>query len=51
MREDAELESEASGNVNVDTIGRIAESQVTYISVGAITHSVIALDISLKIQT
>ena len=44
------LESEASGNVGVDTIGRIAESQVTFISVGAITHSVTALDISLKIQ-
>lgn len=45
-----ELESEASGNVTAETIGRIAETHVTYISVGAVTHSVKALDISLKIQ-
>ena len=45
-----ELESEASGNVTAETIGRIAETGVTFISVGAITHSVMALDISLKIQ-
>ena len=44
------LESEASGNVTAETIGRIAETHVTFISVGAVTHSVRALDISLKIQ-
>ena len=45
-----QLESEASGNVTADTIARIAETHVTFISVGAVTHSVRALDISLKIQ-
>ena len=44
------LESEASGNVMLDTIGAIAETQVTFVSVGAVTHSVAALDISLKIK-
>ena len=44
------LESEASGNVTAETIAAIAGTGVTYISVGAVTHSVRALDISLKIQ-
>ena len=43
------LESEASGNVTAETIARIAETHVTFISVGAVTHSVRALDVSLKI--
>lgn len=40
---------EASGGVNLDTVKAIAESGVDYISVGALTHSVKALDISLEI--
>ncbi|HCY76171.1 MAG TPA: carboxylating nicotinate-nucleotide diphosphorylase [Ignavibacteriales bacterium] len=40
---------EASGGVNPDTIKSIAETGVDYISVGALTHSVKALDISLEI--
>ncbi|MCH8495239.1 MAG: carboxylating nicotinate-nucleotide diphosphorylase [Balneolales bacterium] len=38
---------EASGNVNLETIAAIAETGVDFISVGALTHSVKALDISL----
>ena len=38
---------EASGNVTLDTVRAIAETGVDYISTGAITHSVKALDISL----
>jgi nicotinate-nucleotide pyrophosphorylase (carboxylating) len=38
---------EASGNVTMDTVRAIAETGVDYISTGAVTHSVIALDISL----
>mmetsp|Transcript_37579 Transcript_37579/g.83688 ORF Transcript_37579/g.83688 Transcript_37579/m.83688 type:complete len:313 (-) Transcript_37579:990-1928(-) len=49
-RIDGAIETEASGNVTLDTIGTIAATGVTYISVGALTHSVKALDISLKIQ-
>ena len=40
---------EASGGVNLDTVREIAETGVDLISVGAITHSATAIDISLKI--
>lgn len=40
---------EASGNITVKNIRAVAETGVDYISVGAITHSVKALDISLLI--
>jgi nicotinate-nucleotide pyrophosphorylase (carboxylating) len=42
--------SEASGGITHETIGDIAKTGVDIISVGAITHSVQAFDISLKIQ-
>lgn len=32
------------------TVGAIAATGVTHVSVGAVTHSVIALDISLKVK-
>ncbi|MDP3148828.1 MAG: carboxylating nicotinate-nucleotide diphosphorylase [Ignavibacteria bacterium] len=41
---------EASGNVNFKSIKAIAETGVDFISVGALTHSVKALDISMKIM-
>ncbi|MFA6978696.1 MAG: carboxylating nicotinate-nucleotide diphosphorylase [Ignavibacteriaceae bacterium] len=41
---------EASGNVNFKSIKAIAETGVDYISIGALTHSVKALDISMKIM-
>ncbi|KHN36422.1 Putative nicotinate-nucleotide pyrophosphorylase [carboxylating] [Glycine soja] len=44
-------ETEASGNVTLDTVHKIGQSGVTYISSGSLTHSVKALDISLKIDT
>ncbi|NJL88494.1 MAG: carboxylating nicotinate-nucleotide diphosphorylase [Coleofasciculaceae cyanobacterium SM2_1_6] len=37
---------EASGNVNLHTVGAIAKTGVDYISIGHLTHSVTALDIS-----
>lgn len=40
---------EASGNVNLSNVRQIAETGVDYISVGALTHSVEALDVSLTI--
>ncbi|KAL0396724.1 UNVERIFIED_CONTAM: Nicotinate-nucleotide pyrophosphorylase [carboxylating], chloroplastic [Sesamum calycinum] len=48
---DGRFETEASGNVTLDTVNKIGQSGVTYISSGALTHSVKALDISLKIDT
>jgi nicotinate-nucleotide pyrophosphorylase (carboxylating) len=41
---------EASGGVSLETVRSIAETGVDWISVGAITHSAPALDISLKLQ-
>ncbi len=40
---------EASGNVRLDNVREIAEAGVDLISVGALTHSAVAADISLKI--
>ena len=42
--------TEASGGVNIDTVRQTAETGVDYISVGAITHSAKALDISLELE-
>ena len=39
---------EASGNVTLDNIREIAETGVDIISLGALTHSVKAFDISMK---
>jgi nicotinate-nucleotide pyrophosphorylase (carboxylating) len=41
---------EASGNVSLDNVRQIAETGVDYISIGALTHSVQALDVSLLID-
>ena len=41
---------EASGNINVDNVKEVAETGVDFISVGALTHSVKALDISLEVE-
>lgn len=40
---------EASGRVSLDTVRAIAETGVDFISVGALTHSARALDISLEV--
>lgn len=42
---------EASGSITLDNVRQYAEAGVDYISVGAITHSAPAVDISLKITT
>ncbi|WP_456425923.1 carboxylating nicotinate-nucleotide diphosphorylase [Rhodocaloribacter sp.] len=44
------FETEASGNVTLATAPAIAATGVDYISAGALTHSVTALDLSLKIE-
>jgi nicotinate-nucleotide pyrophosphorylase (carboxylating) len=41
---------EASGNVNLATVAGIAATGVDLISVGGLTHSVIALDLGLDVQ-
>lgn len=42
--------TEASGGVTLDRIRAVAETGVDFISVGALTHSAKALDISLEIE-
>ncbi len=42
--------TEASGNVSLKTVRAIAETGVNFISVGSLTHSVTALDVSLKVR-
>ena len=44
---DNKYETEASGGINKNTIRAYAQSGVDYISVGALTHHISALDISL----
>jgi nicotinate-nucleotide pyrophosphorylase (carboxylating) len=41
---------EASGNITLDTVAAVAETGIDFISIGALTHSVRALDISLLID-
>jgi nicotinate-nucleotide pyrophosphorylase (carboxylating) len=41
---------EASGGITLDNIRGVAETGVDFISVGALTHSVKALDISLELE-
>ena len=41
---------EASGNINLDNVKEVSEAGVDFISVGALTHSVNALDISLEVE-
>ncbi|WP_293946736.1 MULTISPECIES: carboxylating nicotinate-nucleotide diphosphorylase [unclassified Sphingobacterium] len=45
---DHRFKTEASGGITIDTIRSYAEAGVDYISVGALTHSVKSLDLSLK---
>ncbi|MFO7613496.1 MAG: carboxylating nicotinate-nucleotide diphosphorylase [Bacteroidales bacterium] len=45
---DGRFESEASGGITIDNIRQYAETGVDYISVGALTHHIQCLDMSLK---
>lgn len=48
-KHDAAIPTEASGNMTLATVRKYAETGVNYISVGALTHSVEAADISMRI--
>ena len=45
-----QIRTEASGNMTLERVRAVAETGVDYISVGALTHSVSALDLSLLMQ-
>lgn len=47
---DGKVKTEASGNMNLERVRNVAATGVDFISIGALTHSVTALDISLKIK-
>jgi len=51
MRTGAEPLLEASGGVNLTTVAEIAQTGVDFISVGALTHSAVALDLSLEFKS
>jgi len=44
------LEVEASGGITLENVRQVAETGVDYISIGMLTHSPKALDISLEIK-
>ncbi|RMG56712.1 MAG: carboxylating nicotinate-nucleotide diphosphorylase [Bacteroidetes bacterium] len=46
-----QAETEASGGITLETVRAAAEAGVDYVSMGALTHSVRSLDISLKAVT
>ncbi len=45
---DKQFETEASGGINFENIREYAETGVDFVSVGALTHQIKSLDISLK---
>jgi nicotinate-nucleotide pyrophosphorylase (carboxylating) len=45
----ANIPIEVSGGITLETVRKYAQTGVTYISVGALTHSVSAIDLSMKI--
>jgi nicotinate-nucleotide pyrophosphorylase (carboxylating) len=47
---DGSYETEASGGINLTTIREVAETGVDFVSVGALTHSVKSLDISMLVE-
>jgi nicotinate-nucleotide pyrophosphorylase (carboxylating) len=47
---DTRPQTEASGGITLETIRRYAETGVDFISVGALTHSAPALDLSLQLE-
>ncbi|HET9073030.1 MAG TPA: carboxylating nicotinate-nucleotide diphosphorylase [Solirubrobacteraceae bacterium] len=49
-RVDGRAETEASGGVTLTTLGDVARTGVDFISVGALTHSAPALDLSLLLE-
>jgi nicotinate-nucleotide pyrophosphorylase (carboxylating) len=48
---DKRYETEASGGITIHNVRKVAQTGVDFISVGALTHSAVSLDLSLKIFT
>ena len=41
---------EASGGITLDNVREVAETGIDYISIGALTHSAPAVDISMRLK-
>jgi nicotinate-nucleotide pyrophosphorylase (carboxylating) len=50
VRIGGKAETEASGNIDYENLAAVAACGVDYISIGALTHSVQSLDMSLKAE-
>ena len=50
-RADSDMEIEATGNITLDNVRRVAGTGVDLISIGALTHSAPALDLSMLFST
>jgi nicotinate-nucleotide pyrophosphorylase (carboxylating) len=46
---DGRAKLEASGGVTLDNVRAIAETGVDFVSIGALTHSARALDVSMEV--
>ncbi len=46
---DKRFETEASGGIDIHNVRKFAQTGVDFISVGALTHSAVSLDLSLKV--
>jgi nicotinate-nucleotide pyrophosphorylase (carboxylating) len=46
---DGQVETEASGGITLDNLHAVGETGVDFVSVGALTHSARALDVSLEV--
>jgi nicotinate-nucleotide pyrophosphorylase (carboxylating) len=44
------IELEASGNIDLETIKTVAQTGVDYISIGALTKNIQAIDLSMRIE-
>jgi nicotinate-nucleotide pyrophosphorylase (carboxylating) len=49
-RVNGRFETEASGGITAETLREYAETGVDYISMGALTHQIASLDMSLKAE-
>ncbi len=43
------VETEASGGITLDNLRAVGQTGVDFVSLGALTHSVKALDVSLEV--
>jgi nicotinate-nucleotide pyrophosphorylase (carboxylating) len=50
-RQERRMPVECSGGINLENVRAYAETGVDFISVGALTHSAMAADMSLRIAT